>query len=446
MMNIKISGSVGKTYSNNASCSELVQYLEKENENKQIPEHEMFFSHDNDKVRYYEVIEAIDKAGKKQLTKEDAKFYHIAISPSEAEQEHFKHNPEALKEYTRQCMDKYAENFGKGLKGSDLIYFAKVENERHYKSTDEAVKAGEKKIGERKEGNNMHVHIIVSRKTADHKKKISPLTNHKNTEKGTVKGGFNRTEFYKQCESQFDKQFNYKRSREETFEYCNTMVHGTVKERVNEVVKVEQEKQQQKAEELKTKQEAEQQKAADLKATQEAEQRTAAELKAKQEAEQQKAADLKATQEAEQLKKWQQIEPAGKKLDIDYSKPESKKVDSIMIVASKEDAKAYFKLSENDENFKNKNIAVISLNGGTYNKEKEEYLQKFIQLNPDAIKVIALRPTDSKAVESLKKMQGLENAKEGKGTFESQLKAKELQENKQNKVQHTNKKNITPDL
>jgi len=239
-MNVKISSSVGKTYSNTKSCTDLVRYLEKENDLKKSEEKEFFFSHENDMVRADEVIEIIDKAGKKQLGKDDDKFYHISISPSGKEQAHFNRNPEALKEYTRACMDKYAENFGKGLKGSDLIYFAKVEQERHHKGTDEEVKAGEKKTGELKDGDNMHVHIIVSRKTADHKKKISPLTNHKNTEKGTVKGGFDRKEFYTQCEKQFDKQFNYQRPKEETFEYCNIMKNGTAQEKAAETLKLEE--------------------------------------------------------------------------------------------------------------------------------------------------------------------------------------------------------------
>ena len=39
---------------------------------------------------------------------------------------------------------------------------------------------------------NMHCHLIVSRKDQSNKKKLSPLTNHKNTKKGKVIGGFDR--------------------------------------------------------------------------------------------------------------------------------------------------------------------------------------------------------------------------------------------------------------
>ncbi len=79
----------------------------------------------------------------------------------------------------------------------------------------------------------MHCHLIVSRKDQAGKKKLSPLTNHKNTTKGTVKGGFDRKNLFQQAEQGFDKLFSYQRQLTETFEYCNTMKNGSISEQLN---------------------------------------------------------------------------------------------------------------------------------------------------------------------------------------------------------------------
>lgn len=59
-------------------------------------------------------------------------------------------------------------------------------------------------------------------------KNVSPLTNHKNTQKGTVKGGFDRKNLFQQAEQGFDKLFAYNRPLTESFEYYNTMKNGTI--------------------------------------------------------------------------------------------------------------------------------------------------------------------------------------------------------------------------
>jgi hypothetical protein len=48
---------------------------------------------------------------------------------------------------------------------------------------------------------------------------LSPLTNHKGTEKGIIQGGFERTNFINENEKSFDTMFVYERSREQTFEH-----------------------------------------------------------------------------------------------------------------------------------------------------------------------------------------------------------------------------------
>lgn len=101
----------------------------------------------------------------------------------------------AFKEYIRNdVMQNYANGFNKGLQNKDVVYFAKIHHDR---------KAGDI--------DNMHAHIIVSRKDITNSIKISPMTNHKGEKKtGTAKGSFNRSEFYQKAEQSFDTNFKYK--------------------------------------------------------------------------------------------------------------------------------------------------------------------------------------------------------------------------------------------
>ena len=78
----------------------------------------------------------------------------------------------------------------------------------------------------------MHCHLIVSRKDQSNKKKLSPLTNHKNTKKGTVMGGFDRVNLFQQAEQGFDKLFGYDRQLSESFEYANTMKNGNIDDKL----------------------------------------------------------------------------------------------------------------------------------------------------------------------------------------------------------------------
>ena len=45
-----------------------------------------------------------------------------------------------------------------------------------------------------------------------------------------MKGGFDRTDFFRKCESSFDKRTGYDRAPEQTFDYLNTMKNGSPKE------------------------------------------------------------------------------------------------------------------------------------------------------------------------------------------------------------------------
>lgn len=219
-MNCKIQGGgEGKT-ANTGSSYGLATYLEHEdydrlkNGEKITP----FFNLDKNYISKNELVKDIDN-NKAKLCKSDAKFYSIIISPSEKELLSMgKTEKEQSQNFTKfireNVMQKYAENFNKGLSANDIKFYGKIHFDR------------DKSKGK---GLNMHCHIIVSRKDQSNKIKISPQTTHSGQKAmGTVKSGFDKIEFYKNVEADFDKAFSYQRLKEESFEYCNTMKNGTL--------------------------------------------------------------------------------------------------------------------------------------------------------------------------------------------------------------------------
>lgn len=216
-MNIKIQGGGGGSYANTGSSIAVTNYLEHEEldriNNGQEREH--FFTHDKEQVSAREATFKLD-GNKAQLMKKDSKFFVITVSPSEKEIKAMGKTPEErsanFKKYINEgLMERYAENFGKELQAKDLMYYGKIHHERGSKT-----------------GEQMHAHIIVSRKDITNKIKLSPQTNHRGTRKGAIKGGFDRTEFYNKGEKTFDIGFNHSRDFKESFEFQNTMKNGSV--------------------------------------------------------------------------------------------------------------------------------------------------------------------------------------------------------------------------
>lgn len=122
-------------------------------------------------------------------------------------------NRNRQKPYIREVfISEYAKNFNKGLSEADIKFYGKIHFDRN-RSDNEL---------------NMHCHLIISRKDQSNKKKLSPLTNHKNTKNGAIKGGFNRVDLFRQAEQGFDKLFDYNRQFPESFEYANTMKNGSI--------------------------------------------------------------------------------------------------------------------------------------------------------------------------------------------------------------------------
>ena len=122
-----------------------------------------------------------------------------------------------MKRYIREVfIPEYAKNFNKGLSETDIKFYGKIHFDRS-RSDNEL---------------NMHCHLIVSRKDQANKKKLSPLTNHKNTKNGVIKGGFDRVNLFQQTEQGFDKLFDYNRQLSELFDYHNTMKNGSLKDKL----------------------------------------------------------------------------------------------------------------------------------------------------------------------------------------------------------------------
>lgn len=217
-MNIDFPPPSKGTYNNAGSSRKLCNYLEHEDMERmeQGIYTEGFFNQTDDNIYKSQVVKDID-SNIGQLMKTDAKFYAIHVSPSEKELRAMgnteQEQAEAMKRYIREVViPEYARNFNKGLSAEDIKFYGKIHFSRD-RSNNEL---------------NMHCHLIVSRKDQSNKKKISPLTNHKNTTKGTVKGGFDRKNLFQQAEQGFDKLFSYDRKLTESFEYYNTMKNGSI--------------------------------------------------------------------------------------------------------------------------------------------------------------------------------------------------------------------------
>ena len=222
-MNIDFPPPSKGTYNNAGGSRQLANYLEHEDMERMEKGiyTEGFFNLTEENLYKSQVVKDID-SNKAQLLKTDAKFYAIHVSPSEKELKAMgnteKEQAENMRRYIREIViPEYAKNFNKGLSAEDIKFYGKIHFDRDRSDKSEG---------------NMHCHIIVSRKDQSNKVKLSPLTNHKNTKKGTVKGGFDRKNLFQQAEQGFDKLFNYNRPLNESFEYYNTMKNGSITEQL----------------------------------------------------------------------------------------------------------------------------------------------------------------------------------------------------------------------
>lgn len=221
-MHINFAPPSNGTYNNAGSSRQLANYLEHEDLERMEKGFytEGFFNLADDNIYKSTVIKDLD-SNIGQLLKTDAKFYAIHISPSEKELRAMgnteQEQAEAMKRYIRKVfIPEYAKNFNKELSASDIKFYGKIHFDRSRSNN---------KL-------NMHCHLIVSRKDQANKKKLSPLTNHKNTKNGVIKGGFDRVNLFQQAEQGFDKLFGYDRQQPESFDYHNTMKNSSLKDKL----------------------------------------------------------------------------------------------------------------------------------------------------------------------------------------------------------------------
>ena len=268
---------LGGNYSQ--SSADFVGYLEKENEGLETRDMEHFFNQYGDEISAEEVVKEVD-GNTAKLKKKEPKFYSITVSPSKYELKRLQNNREDLKTYTKEIMKDYVTSFNREINGrpitiDDIKYYAKIEHQRTFKGTDFQIKENqpfatkilqlktdirnvqegraegnikkmEKEIaklerqaphqqngkrivqGMAKDGNQSHIHIIVSRKDASNSVSLSPGSKHKASEVEMhgkkVKRGFDRDAFFAKAEKTFDKTFGYKRNYAETYKAKKTFV------------------------------------------------------------------------------------------------------------------------------------------------------------------------------------------------------------------------------
>ena len=254
------------------SSADFVGYLEKENQGLEQHEMEHFFNQYGDEISAEEVVKEID-GNTAKLEKHEPRFYSITVSPSKYELRKLQNSSQDLKKYTRELMKDYVTSFNREIKGrpvniDDIKYYAKIEHQRTFKGTDFQVKENQpfatkilqlkteirnvqegrtegnikrmkkeiaklerqaphqqngKRVvqGMQKEGNQSHIHIVVSRKDASNRFSLSPGSKYRASDVKlngeTVKRGFDRDKFFKSAEKTFDNTFGYKRNFAETY-------------------------------------------------------------------------------------------------------------------------------------------------------------------------------------------------------------------------------------
>lgn len=267
---------------NSESCGDLVEYLNKENEGKELIDRELFFNQDQEHITDNKVQEIIDN-NHKGLKKKDAKFYMITVNPSQRELKHLaelatgrkidnisqmtkaeleRYNS-LFKDYVNKVMDEYAKSFNRDITKENLHYFAKVEQKRHWdgveakyskivnKLKDEGLSLSQ--IREHKDLKNArnhhkanfkyfyengivkskspkpelqtHAHVVVSRMDREQKMSLSPHAKSRGHSKNhqlngkQVQVGFDNVQFKVNAEKVFDKKYGYNRDIKEKAAY-----------------------------------------------------------------------------------------------------------------------------------------------------------------------------------------------------------------------------------
>lgn len=194
----------GGVYSNTGSSKFLVNYLEHEAREARQEDKAIFFNQDREGITADEVQARIN-SNVQGLQKGKPHFHSLVISPSQDELRHLNNDPEKLKAYTRQVMDNYAANFTdkrqRSLKSDDLVWFATIHNSRHYSGLDDAVQIGTAQPRQQKEGEQTHIHVIVSARDKTMSRSLHPDAGSRR---------FNYKDWLHKNYQDFERTFDYK--------------------------------------------------------------------------------------------------------------------------------------------------------------------------------------------------------------------------------------------
>ena len=183
-----------KVYSNSGSSQRCVNYLVAEA--KKAGTEATFFGPSGSGPKTAAEAVALLDGNVKGLGEKAPKFHSLVLSPSTDELLLIGNNPKALEQYTHNVMGLYAENFnlknGADLSEEHLVWTATIHQERQNRGTDEGGQ------GEKKDGLQTHVHIMVSARDANQKITLNPQT---------TPDRFNRVQFHAEAVVQMEIQF-----------------------------------------------------------------------------------------------------------------------------------------------------------------------------------------------------------------------------------------------
>ncbi len=167
----------GGIYSNAGSSGFLVTYLEHEARETGQADRNIFFDQIREGIDRDEVQTRIDE-NVEGLQKGKPHFHSLVIAPSQEELRHLDEDPKKLTDYTRQVMENYAANFQgkrqKPLTSDNLVWYATIHRSRHYSGLDDAVQTGKAQAQQRKEGEQTHIHVVVSARDRSMSRSLHP--------------------------------------------------------------------------------------------------------------------------------------------------------------------------------------------------------------------------------------------------------------------------------
>lgn len=191
-------------YTNSGSSQALVNYLEHEAKEETGPKRSIFFNQKREGIASQEVQEHID-SNVKGLRKNKPHFHSLVISPSRAELRHLEGDEEKLKTYTRQVMDNYAQNFKNRhqgqVEGKNVVWYATLHKNRQYSGLDEEVQTGQAQSKQKKQGEQTHIHVVVSARDQTMSRSLHPDSGSRQ---------FNYDAWLTKSKKDFEQSFGYK--------------------------------------------------------------------------------------------------------------------------------------------------------------------------------------------------------------------------------------------